>query len=56
MIWIVILIFGIVGLSFILDGILSFFAAFLSGIFLVLLVLVIMGILHIRKTKKHNKL
>lgn len=49
MIWIVILLFGIVTLSFILDGLLTFFTVFLSVIFMVMLVLIIIGILYKRK-------
>lgn len=49
MIWIVILLFGIVTLSFILDGLSTFFTVFLSVIFMVMLVLIIIGILYKRK-------
>ena len=45
MIWIVILLFGIVTLSFILDGSLTFFTVFLSVIFMVMLVLIIIGMM-----------
>ena len=49
MIWIVILLFGIVTLSFILDGLSTIFTVFLSVIFMVMLVLIIIGILYKRK-------
>lgn len=54
MIWIVILLFGIVTLSFILDGSLTFFTVFLSVIFMVMLVLIIIGILYKRRLKLYK--